>query len=79
MFQEATRAGGDPDRGLGFHQEQRIPGPDRPKPWSITFTEQCKFTRLTLAFDRGLPSIGRTLTLPQSVSMPWPASTTSVP
>jgi hypothetical protein len=41
----------------------------------VTVTVQCSFTLLMLGADRGFPSIGSTLTLTQSVSMPMPAST----
>ncbi|HZW30872.1 MAG TPA: TadE/TadG family type IV pilus assembly protein [Isosphaeraceae bacterium] len=45
----------------------------------VTVTVQCNFTLLTLGAERGLPSIGGTLTLTQTVSMPYPASTATVP
>ncbi len=41
----------------------------------VTVTVQCNFTLLMLGADEGFPSIGTTLTLTQSVSMPLPAST----
>jgi hypothetical protein len=46
---------------------------------SVTVTAQCSFTLLTLGSDRGFPSIGSTFTLSQSVTMPYPASTSTVP
>jgi hypothetical protein len=45
----------------------------------VTVTVQCNFTLLTLGSDAGFPSIGQALTLSQSVSMPMPASTGTVP
>jgi hypothetical protein len=45
----------------------------------VTVTVQCSFTLLTLGGDGEFPSIGRTLTLTQSASMPMPASTRTVP
>ncbi len=45
----------------------------------VTVTVQCNFTLLTLGSDRGFPSIGSTMTLSQSVSMPMPPSTGTVP
>lgn len=45
----------------------------------VTVTAQCNFSLLTLGSDRGFPSIGGTLTLSQSASMPYPASTGTVP
>ncbi len=41
----------------------------------VTVTVQCSFTLLMLGSDANFPTIGRTLTLTQSVSMPMPAST----
>jgi hypothetical protein len=41
---------------------------------SVTVTVQCSFTLLMLGSVEGFPSIGTTLTLTQSVSMPLPAS-----
>jgi hypothetical protein len=45
----------------------------------VTVTVQCSFTLLSLGGDGNFPSIGRTLTLTQSASMPMPASTGTVP
>jgi hypothetical protein len=45
----------------------------------VTVTAQCNFTLLMLSSDQGFPSIGSTLTLTQSASMPYPASTGTVP
>ena len=45
----------------------------------VTVTVQCNFTLLTLGSDGGFPSIGTTLTLTQSASMPMPALTGTVP
>lgn len=45
----------------------------------VTVTVQCSFTLLTLGSDQGLPAIGTPITLTQSVSMPYPASTATVP
>jgi TadE-like protein len=45
----------------------------------VTVTVQCQFTLIMLGSDDGFPSIGRTLTLTQSASMPMPASTGTVP
>lgn len=45
----------------------------------VTVTVQCSFTLLTLGSDAGFPSIGQTLTLSQSATMPFPASTAAVP
>jgi hypothetical protein len=44
----------------------------------VTVTAQCNFTLLTLGSDGGFPSIGRTMTLSQSVTMPMPNSTATV-
>ncbi len=41
----------------------------------VTVTVQANFTLLMLGADKSFPSIGTTLTLTQSVSMPLPAST----
>ncbi len=40
----------------------------------VTVTVQCSFTLVTLGSDEGFPSIGQTLTLTQSVSMPLPSN-----
>jgi Flp pilus assembly protein TadG len=40
----------------------------------VTVTVQSTFTLLTLGSDRGLPSIGGSMTLTQSASMPFPAN-----
>jgi hypothetical protein len=40
----------------------------------VTVTVQSTFTLLTLGSDRGFPSIGRSMTLTQSASMPFPAN-----
>jgi hypothetical protein len=45
----------------------------------VTVTVQCNFTLLTLGADGEFPSIGSSMTLTQSVSMPMPASTGTVP
>jgi hypothetical protein len=45
----------------------------------VTVTVQSDFTLLTLGSDRGFPSIGSTMTLTQSVSMPMPPSAGTVP
>jgi hypothetical protein len=45
----------------------------------VTVTVQCDFTLLTLGSNGGLPSIGNSMTLTQSVSMPMPASAGTVP
>jgi Flp pilus assembly protein TadG len=45
----------------------------------VTVTVQCNFTLLTLGSDDSFPSIGQTLTLSRSASMPMPASTATVP
>jgi hypothetical protein len=45
----------------------------------VTVTVQSNFTLLTLGSNGGLPSIGSSMTLTQSVSMPMPASTGTVP
>jgi hypothetical protein len=45
----------------------------------VTVTAQCNFTLITLGSDDGFPSFGGTYTLSQSVSMPMPASTGTVP
>jgi len=45
----------------------------------VTVTVQCNFTLLTLGSDRGFPSIGGTMTLSRSCSMPMPAATGTVP
>jgi hypothetical protein len=45
----------------------------------VTVTAQCDFTLLTLGSDQEFPSIGSTFTLSQSVTMPYPASTATVP
>jgi hypothetical protein len=45
----------------------------------VTVTAQCNFTLLTVGSDQEFPSIGNTLTLSQSVTMPYPASTATVP
>jgi hypothetical protein len=44
----------------------------------VTVTVQCTFTLITLGSDDSFPSIGSTLTLSQSVTMPYPASTATV-
>lgn len=44
----------------------------------VTVTVQCDFTLLTLGSSGGLPSIGNSMTLTQSVSMPMPASAGTV-
>jgi hypothetical protein len=44
----------------------------------VTVTVQCSFTLIALSGDAGFPSIGGTITLTQSVSMPMPASTGTV-
>ncbi len=41
-------------------------------PHYVTVTVQCNFTLLTLGSDQGFPSIGGTMTLTQSVTMPLP-------
>jgi TadE-like protein len=43
----------------------------------VTVTVQCNFTLITLGADQGFPSIGSSMTLTQSVSMPMPASTSA--
>jgi hypothetical protein len=45
----------------------------------VTVTVQCDFPLLLLGSDQGSPSIGSSITLSQSVSMPYPASTGPVP
>ncbi len=45
----------------------------------VTVTVQCSFNLLTLGSDAEFPSIGQTLTLTQSASMPMPASAGTVP
>jgi TadE-like protein len=45
----------------------------------VTVTVQTSFTLLTLGSNSVFPSIGGTLTLTQSASMPMPASTGTVP
>ncbi len=45
----------------------------------VTVTVQCDFALLTLGSDAGLPSIGNTMTLTQSVSMPMPPQAAAVP
>lgn len=45
----------------------------------VTVTVQCNFNLLTLGSNGNFPSIGQTLTLTQSASMPMPASTGPVP
>jgi hypothetical protein len=45
----------------------------------VTVTVQCDFSLLTLGSDRGFPSIGSTMTLTQSCSMPMPPTTGTVP
>ncbi len=45
----------------------------------VTVTVQCDFPLLALGSYGGFPSIGGSITLTQSVSMPYPASTATVP
>jgi Flp pilus assembly protein TadG len=45
----------------------------------VTVTVQSNFTLLTLGSDGGFPSIGSSMTLTQSVSMPMPPSAQAVP
>jgi hypothetical protein len=45
----------------------------------VTVTAQCNFSLLALGSDDGFPSISSALTLSQTVSMPYPASTAAVP
>ena len=45
----------------------------------VTVTVQCDFTLITLGSNGEFPSIGGTMTLTRSVSMPMPASTGIVP
>jgi Flp pilus assembly protein TadG len=45
----------------------------------VTVTVQCNFTLLTLGSNNGLPSIGNTMTLTQSVSMAMPPQAAAVP
>ena len=45
----------------------------------VTVTVECDFPLLMLGSNQGLPSIGGSITLSQSVSMPYPNSTGPVP
>lgn len=45
----------------------------------VTVTVQCDFKLLTLGSNGGFPSIGGTMTLTQSVSMPMPPQAATVP
>jgi TadE-like protein len=45
----------------------------------VTVTVQCNFTLLMLGSNGDFPSIGSSLTLTQSASMPMPASSATVP
>ena len=45
----------------------------------VTVTVQCDFTLLTLGSNQNFPSLGGTMTLTQSVSMPMPPQAAAVP